>query len=116
MSNRHATFQRRLIWPPEPGIFALRLVRGAWRAPCRIIYNDDGRWQAEIDGELQEPDADPALAHMVSAIWHGGIKVDAATYQWMLAVKAHAALHDPDHPALHPRKPIDPRRLKPLTF
>lgn len=93
----------------------MRLVKNGWRVPARIHHQDDGRWAAEVDEEMCEPHLDPALAPMVAALWHGGIKIDEQTYRWLLAMKAHAIEHDPSHPALNPRKAIDPRLLKPLT-
>jgi hypothetical protein len=116
MSAWRSSAQRRTIWPPEAGTFALRLVKNGWRVPARIVLDDDDRWYAEIDGAPFAAHPDPVHAPMVDVIWHGGIRIDEQTYQWLLAVKAHAQAHEPDHPALHPRKAIDPRLLKPLHF
>lgn len=113
--NRHASEQRRVIWPPEAGYFALALVRGGWRVPARIVRDDNG-WSAEVDSEMQLGHPDPALATMLANVWHGGMKISEADYRWLLAIKDHARQHDPDHPCLSPRKKIDPRRLKPFTF
>jgi hypothetical protein len=105
-----------MIWPPEPGPFSLRLVKGGWRVPARIVRDAEDRWHAEVDGEAHAADADPAQAVMVATLWHVGIKIDEQTYDWLLAMKAHALAREPDHPCLHPRKPIDPRLLKPRYF
>lgn len=113
---RHAAAQRRLIWPPEPGHFLLRLAKGAWRVPCQIHRDADGRWHAEVDGEHHPAHADPAHAYMIDALWCGGIKIQKADFDWYVAMKEHARLHDPSHPSLHARTPMDPRRLRPLVF
>lgn len=111
---RHAAAQRRLIWPPEPGFFALRLARGGWRVPARI-HHAGGVWWAEIDGIAGPADPDPAYARGVDRIWHGGIRIQAESeYRYMLALKAWAAANDPRHPCLHPTQPIDRMRLSPL--
>jgi hypothetical protein len=113
-SERHHDDQRRQVWPPEAGFFRLRLVRKGWAVPCQIVCTDDELWQATIDGEALTAHADPAHAPRVADIWHGGHRIDEAEYLWCLAVKEHAAAHDPDHPALNPRQAISPMRLKPL--
>lgn len=92
----------------------MRLARGAYRVPARIARDADGFWLAIVDDEMFAAHPDPALAHMVAAIWHSGERIPEETYRWMLAVKAHARLHDPSHPALHPRKAIDHRLLTPI--
>jgi hypothetical protein len=119
--DRHDQSQAREIWPPRAGFFRLRLVRGGWPVPAEIklVPIEDGGtdrmgWQAVIDGEPRDPDPDPAHAAGVSDIWHGGTIVPQSEFEWCIAVRDHAAAHDPDHPSLHPRKPIDRNRLKPL--
>jgi hypothetical protein len=116
MSNdRHAADQARAIWPPTTGMFRLRLVRGAWAVPCLIARTDEGDWYAEVDGCTHHPHADPAYAEGVSDIWTYGEIIDQPTYTWLLAMKDHAAAHDPDHPCLHPRRAIDRHRLQPVS-
>jgi len=112
MTDRHAPSQRRLIWPPSPGWFKLRLVRGGWQVPAMICHHDQIGWWAVLDGEQFAPHDDPAHAPRVSDIWTGTI-IDEATYDWLLAVKAWARQHEPDHPCLSPTKPISHRRLIP---
>ena len=112
-SERHDDAQQRPVWPPQEGFFHMRLVRKGWPVPCRILCTDAG-WQAIIDGEEFPAHADPAHADGVARIWHSGTIVEEGDYCWRLAVKAHAAAHEPDHPALHPRTAIHPLRLKPL--
>jgi hypothetical protein len=107
-------WQARAIWPPEPGHFAFRLVKKGWKVPS-TIHHSDGLWRAEIDGVMCDPHADPALAARVADLWHGGVRISAAEYAWLNAVKTWALVHQPDHPACHPRKPIDHRLLAPLA-
>lgn len=113
MSERHDPSQARSIWPPSVGYFRMSLVRKGWAVPCMIsIVN--GQWQATVDGKELPPDADPALAERVSDIWHSGHFIDRSEYLWRLAIKEHSERSDPDHPSLHPMKPISLNRLKPL--
>lgn len=111
---QHDTTQARVVWPPEPGTFSLRLVRRGWRVPARIQRTADALWQADVDGVLCDAHIDPALADRVATIWHHGLRIPDSEYRWLLALKAHAALYAPQHPCLSPRTPIDPRRLAPL--
>lgn len=106
--------QNRLIWPPEPGFFALALTRGGWKVPARISQDAGGRWYAEVNGEMLAAHPDPALAPMVAAIWQGSTRVDEAEYRWRNAVREHAKRSDPSHPALHPRKRINHMLLSPI--
>lgn len=112
MSDRHHPSQRRAVWPPETGYFRLRFVRGAWAVPARITC-EDGLWQATIDGDDRQADADPAVAPGVADVWHGGTMIDAVTYAWLLAMKDWALANEPKHPCLHPREAINPAQLKP---
>lgn len=113
--NRKHYAQHRTIWPPEAGtLFAFRLVKDGWRVPGRIICDDEGRWHAEIDGTAYPAHADPALAPMVDALWHGGIKIPQADFDWLIEIREFARKYDPDHPSLHPRDPISPRSLRPM--
>jgi hypothetical protein len=133
MSERHAPAQSRLIWPPEPGLFRLRLVKGAWGVPARILRRDIRDcggygcghqpcicdplfvWQAEIDEAKNEPNIDPALARGVDTIWHGGLKIDQAEYDWLIETKRYAETSNPGHPCLHPTRPINRSRLRPFV-
>jgi hypothetical protein len=106
--------QARRVWPPEPGYFRLRLVKGGWPVGARIGKTEDGLWQAEVDGKLHHPNWNPAYARMVSDIWHYGERIDQATYQRLIDQAAHARAHDPGHPAADPYTPIDRAKLKPI--
>lgn len=109
---RPATPSRR-VWPPEPGYFRVRLVRGGWQVPAKIEIAD-GKWAVSIDGAyVEEPNADPALAG-AGRVWHYGDIIPEDEYRWLLDLKDAARTLAPSHPCLHPRTPIDPNNLTPL--
>jgi hypothetical protein len=103
----------RLIWPPQPGYFAVRLVRKGFRVPACINW-DGSVWHAIIDEITYLPHTDPAHAQGVARIWMSGLMITEADYRWMIAIKVWARTADPDHPCLSPRTPIDPARLRPI--
>src|SRR3954469_17773176 len=103
----------RLVWPPQPGYFQMRLVSRGWKVPARLVLGDSG-WHAIIDEEAYFPHSDPAQARGVAAVWTSGAQIDAATYRWLIALKAWARAAAPDHPCLSPRSPIDPAVLPPI--
>jgi len=105
----------RPVWPPSTGFFRLRLAKGAWAVPARICC-EDGVWCAIIDGKEFPGHADPAHAEGVERIWTSAERIEAHDYRWLLAVKEHAQAHDPDHPCLHPRKPIRVGLLRPIQL
>jgi len=112
-SDRHATGQRRAVWPPEPGLFRLRLVRGGWGVPARLSVTVDG-WAAEIDGTSYPADPDPARAEGVERIWTGGEIIDQHEYDWLIEMRTWALTYDRDHPAAQPLRAINPSELRPL--
>ena len=113
MNERHHPSQSRRVWPPVDGLFfRYSLVRGGWKVPATIRFDDRG-WVAVIDGEECIPHPDPALAEGVADVWHHGTLIDQQTYDWLLAVKAWAAANHPGHPCLNPLKPMLPRMLTP---
>jgi len=83
--------------------------------PAEILH-EGGFWYAIINGQIQAPHTDPALAEGLSKIWHYGIKIDQPTYDWLVATRDAAATLDPEHPSLHPDKAINHNRLKPLAI
>lgn len=115
MNERHDISQWRESWPPEPGLFRLRLARKGWLVPARIIHDQENNlWQAVIDGTVYEPHVDPVMAEGVDRVWHYGLKTSEADYKWLMAMKDHYSAHDPSHPCLNPRSPMNPSLLKPL--
>lgn len=105
--------QARLIWPPSPGYFSLRRHKGAWRVPAEIRH-EAGLWCAIIDGVAGNSHTDPAHAKDVDTIWTSGLRLPEVEFRYLEQVRDWAKANDPDHPALHPFKPIDPMRLTPL--
>ena len=91
---------------PEPGCFAVKLVRGGPRVPARIVC-ENGLWSADIDGKpCGAAHEDPLYADGVFRVWQGGKIIDETEYRHMLAIKSWAAEHRPTHPSQNPRKPI----------
>jgi hypothetical protein len=111
---RHHPSQARAVWPPSPGFFRMRLTKRGWEVPCAIRHDGNG-WCAVIDGCEHPPAALPEHAEGVSDIWTYGTITDEADYRWRLAVKAHAAAHEPDHPACNPRTAINPLTTRMLA-
>lgn len=103
-SDRHSAYQVRDSWPPEPGLFKMRLCKNGWQVPAQIEKHGDGTFTATVD----EGPGD------VADVWHYGMRIGAVEYLQLLACKREAELEDPDHPCLNPRKPIDPLTVKPV--
>jgi hypothetical protein len=103
----------RSAWPPIPGCFRIRLVRGGWAVPARIEH-DGALWRVTIDGTASEA-ADPVHAG-AERVWHYGKAIEDWEYADLLRLKEWAAAHDPSHPCLSPRQPIDPMRLRPVQI
>lgn len=103
----------RSIDTPEPGYFAIRLVRrGPWVA-ARIVHDESG-WWAIIDGVRSPPHIDPVYADDVFRIWHGGRIIEETEYNHILNVREWARKQSPDHPSANPREPIDIAKKSPL--
>lgn len=98
----------RAVWPPEPGYFRVRLVKGGPQVPARISRNGE-TWSTVIAGVLSVA-TDP-IAAGADYIWHYGTRIGETEYREMLFTTAIASA---DHPARNPRQPIDISRLKPL--
>lgn len=106
----------RAVWPPTPGYFVMRLAKGAWQVPCKIEREGgDGvcQWRAVIDGAEGHWETDPVSAG-VDRIWGYGVMIDEPKYRYLLELKDWCRQYDPDHPCLHPNRPIDRTTLKPL--
>jgi len=113
MTERHDASQARAIWPPMPGFFRLRLTRGGWPVPCRIVQSGEG-WHAEVDGRVYDPHPDPAYAARVADVWTGGIKIAEWEWHWCVAVRQDALDRgETEHPALNPTRPMSPMLIRP---
>ena len=108
---------------PVPGYYLLRRVRRGWAVPCQVIA-DAGRFMCILNGEpltgawsedeLSAFWADYLTAesvHPLVQIQLHGVTCDKATYDHRLAMKAWAERNQPDHPCLHPIRPIDPNKM-----
>lgn len=118
VSERHASSQRRAVWPPEPGsLFRYPLVRGGWGVPCQLVLSDNGTWHAVVDGRPREPHRDPELAQFVADIWHYGVRVSQQTYDWLTKEREYRRrFGPPNHPAINPTMPMHPAQLPPLPL
>lgn len=96
----------RPVWRVEPGWFRMSLTKGAWKVPCEIAL-----WRgvlvARINGQVAPDGA-------VDRIWHSAERITEAEYKRLLALKDQMRRENPDHPALHPLRAIDPKKLKPI--
>lgn len=102
----------RRIDKPRPGWFAMKLVKGGPRVPCRISFDETTRlWSAEIDGAVST-NADPTLAG-VFRIWLFAMEIEEWVFLNMVDAKARWAVENPDHPCLHPRRRIEPMLMRP---
>jgi hypothetical protein len=97
----------------EPGFFRLRLVKGGWKVPARIEF-DEGTWTVTIDGEARSA-RDPYAAG-ADYVWTSGEAIEEWQYADLLDLKLWAASAEPTHPCLQPRKRMDPMTLPPVRF
>ncbi len=110
----HEAEASRPVGQPAPGYFRVRLVRkGPW-VGARIVRHSDGSWQAMVDGQRYAAALDPASAPWVFRIWHSGRSISEHEYLSYLRTKGWAMAHSPDHPAAHPREPVDLTKTPPL--
>ena len=120
-------------WPPRPGYYATKLVRGGPRVAVRIWYGlpvIDGEeqdrapgWFVEIDGRADRWEHDDDTGYRcrvpidVERAWPYCARepIDEAEYRYLIAHAAHMRAHQPDHPKAHPRKAVDFNTL-PMRF
>lgn len=92
---------------PEPGCFAIRLVRKGPLVAARVSFQE-GCWCVEIDGrETRGPTAGPWEDPAMERVALYGRPITPEEYAFMLARAAHARQHAPGHPAAKPDEPID---------
>ena len=97
----------------------------AWKVPALLFYagSDVSYWSAYVDGESverhwseQDLEAEAAQAisegelfkHPLLRIVLFGETSDEPTYRYLLSLRDWARLHRPNHPCLHPLRPMDP--------
>jgi len=102
MSN-HKDWPSRPVSQPRPGYFLARLIRNGPFIPARIIH-EGGLWSAEINGEVFEASADPAMAPRVFTIWHSAQEISEVEFDHRM--KALRAAR-PGDPIRSPREPIN---------
>lgn len=119
-------------WPPEPGYYATRLVKGGPRVAVRIWFGSaiiDGEeqdrapgWYCEIDGATTWSERDKDTGYECSVPFDAGRvwpfcakdRIDEGEYRYLLAMATHAKEHETDHPAATPRERIDVRQMAPI--
>jgi len=121
------------VWPPIPGYYATRLVRGGPRVAVRIWFGPpliegeeldrSPRWCVEIDGNTDRWELDEEAGYRcrvpleVERVWPFCAKepIDEAEYRFLVADAAHAREWRPDDPKAEPRKAVDFNTL-PMRF
>ncbi len=99
---------------PEPGFYALKLVKKGPEVGGLIAFLD-GLWVGSINSSIDGcPNTDPQLADNVQRIWLHGRRIDQSEYNYLLARYQHAVAHDPSSPFANPERPISLRNLPPI--
>lgn len=98
---------------PTPGFYLVKLRRdGPW-VGASISHTEDG-WCCTINGHVSGPSQDPWSVDGMGKVHWGGRETTEAEVAYRLALKAHAEMHDPEHPAANPHKPISLDDFKPI--
>lgn len=67
-------------WPPQPGLFRIRMVRGGPHVAAQITHAM-GFWSASANGQdIGMRDNDPARAGGVADVWERGTRIDFAEW------------------------------------
>lgn len=100
---------------PEPGFYALRLVKKGPEVGAEIIFDPfTATWSVDINGETHPPSIDPQLNDQLQQVWLFGRRIDQQEYDFLLARYKHYLAHDPSHPFANPDKAVDRRLMKPI--
>ena len=110
----------------QPGYYRYRQVKGGPWLPATVTIEDGMIYVVEADERLKlgisadsyekllidavmigEAFANP----LIRVIWFGTL-IEQPEYQQMLDLIAWAREHQPDHPILHPDKPINVREVR----
>lgn len=109
-----------------PLFYAIRLVRGGPRVPCKVWYGRPSdpetselldrspRWHCEANGALLD---DPfQVVHLIGdqPPIVKGEEINEEEYKYMLEVKDWAVQHAPDEPEANPRRKVDLGKIKPV--
>lgn len=119
------------IWPPMPGLYAMKLAKGALPVAVRIWFGRaiiDGEeqdrgldWRCEIDGRTDTIERDDDTGYCcrvplsIHRAWPGccGRPISQSEFDFLKRRAAWAREWDDSHPAANPRDRIDIRSLKP---
>lgn len=114
-------FSPRQIQQPEIGTYVIRLARRGHLVPV-LMQLIEGRWLATVNGVPQSHSYSPEeveaavmvclldgqlSSHPFVKILAFGKKADQATYDRMIRRIEWAKIYAPDHPCLHPDRPVD---------
>lgn len=110
--------QPRQIDRPEPGLWAVRLRRGAVEVAARIFWC--GHEPGDPDNELERPFLDAEINGdrvPPDEVWHRrGRVISPAEYRFLIADRTWARDHAPEDPAANPLQAVDLLTVKPPTF
>lgn len=103
---------------PQAGFYRMRLVKNGPFVPVAIWIEktvdettgellDDERYVALVNGKPEDP----------ARIWTycAARPIEEDEYRYHLEMGQWAAEHQPDHPAAHPRKPINLLNMEPVV-
>lgn len=102
----------RPVWPPTPGFYLVRLVRGGPQVGASITHDETG-WSCQIDGVHSGPVADPVLLEDIEKIHTYGRFTTEAEVKFRLGLKRYDEIYRPNSPAANPRRAIDPATFIP---
>ena len=96
-----------------PGHYLIRLVRrGPWVA-AEISHGEDG-WRCIVGGVVEGPSDNPWSLASLGQVHAYGRETTPSEAAYREAMRRHAELHDPSHPAANPRKPVSLDRIIPF--
>lgn len=120
------------VWPPIPGLYTTRLVKGGPLVTVRIWFGNaiiDGEeqdrghdWRVEIDGKTCHWEKDDETGYRcrvplhVDRAWPYCLanKIDRPTYDYMRAHADWAKSNAPSHPSANPRQAVDLSKTAPI--
>lgn len=115
---------------PQPGYYKLSLIPKGWAVPVHVTIENDviqvtvngaqviENWsRADLPDLFTDAIADGRLfEHPLFRIILFGEPCDETEYRHRLNLRAWAMENAPDHPCLHPERPIDIRTLPATDF
>lgn len=115
-TQKREAAERRIVDAPEPGYFAIRMVKGGPLVAARIYASDHacpvtgvaGERPRRLLAEIAGRDAD------VDRVWLYGRPIPEAEYRYLMGVQTWAETNAPRDPAANPSDPIDLNRMESL--